>query len=121
MLREQNRLQSSSPAERSIGQVILGRMAVVTRVIGKWIAVMNTTWILGSSFIEYLGTYENCWCDSSNLSLGEVRGYVTLFPSLLEIAQQAVTKGYLAGGVAFSILVFGLASLFFLFTSLPLT
>ncbi|KAE9378440.1 hypothetical protein N431DRAFT_400117 [Stipitochalara longipes BDJ] len=120
MLREQNRLQCSSPAERSIGQVILERVAVATRVIGKWIAVINAMWILGSSLMEYLGIYENCWCDSSDLSLGEARGYVTLFPSSLEIAQQAVTKGYLAGGVAFSILVFGLASLFFLFASWPL-
>lgn len=120
MLREQSRLQCSSPAERSIGQVILERMAVATRVLGKWIAVINALWILGSSLMEYMGIYENCWCDSSNLSLGEARGYVTLFPSSLEIAQQAVTKGYLAGGVAFSILVFGLASLFFLFASWPL-
>jgi hypothetical protein len=93
---------------------------VATRVIGKWIAVNNAMWILGSSLKEYMGIYENCWCDSSNLSLGEARGYVTLFPSSLEIAQQAVTKGYLAGGVTFSILVFGLASLFFLFASWPL-
>jgi hypothetical protein len=52
--------------------------------------------------------------------LGEARGYVTLFPSSLEIAEQAVTKGYLAGGVAFSVLVFGFALLFFLFASWPL-
>lgn len=93
MVREQNRLQYRSPADKSIGQVLLERMAVATRVIGKWIAVINALWILGSSLMEYLGTCQNCWCDSCNLSMGEARGYVALFPSLLEVAQQVVTKG----------------------------
>jgi uncharacterized membrane protein len=60
--------------------------------------------------MEYLGVFENCWCNSSSLSLGDVGGWVTLFPTAREIQQLAVAKGYLSGGIAFSVLVFTIAT-----------
>ena len=76
--------------------------AVVTRYLGKTIAVCNAIWILLSSLFEYIGGFDNCWCKGDVLGLGD-RGWVVLYKTAGELAQAAQTPW--ATGVATSILV----------------
>jgi hypothetical protein len=111
MLRVQAHAQKpNSKRSPRLGHKILYGLAITSRIPGKFIAVTNAIWLLASSFMEYLGVFENCWCNSSSLSLGDVGGWVTLFPTAQEIQQLAVAKGYLSGGIAFSVLVFTIAT-----------
>jgi hypothetical protein len=111
MLREQARLQKhNSKWLLGLGHGILYGLAIASPIFGKFIAVTNATWLLALSLMEYLGAFENCWCNSSSLSLGDVRGWVTFFPVSQELHQLAVAKGYLSGVVAFSVLVFTIAT-----------
>ena len=57
---------------------LLCGIAVVTRCLGKMVAIFNAMWIIISTIFEYIGLYDNCWCKADALSLGE-NGWLTLF------------------------------------------
>ena len=37
-------------------------LAVISRLFGKFLAVANTLWLIGSSLMEFTGGFDNCWC-----------------------------------------------------------
>jgi hypothetical protein len=76
--------------------------AVMTRLAGRLLAVINTIWILLSSLWELVGFYDNCWCDSTWLGQG-TKGWVLLFVDLSEIAASAAAPS--GGGIFVGIFV----------------
>jgi len=76
--------------------------AVMTRLAGRVLAVINTVWILLSSLWELVGFYDNCWCDSTWLSKG-AKGWVILFVEASETADSAAAPW--GSGVFLSVFV----------------
>jgi hypothetical protein len=74
-------------------------LAVVTRVLGKTLAVLSTIFLIASSLFEYLGVYSNCWCKSAFPQWGH-SGWVVLFKTDQDF--QRVAQGPWVGGVAMS-------------------
>jgi hypothetical protein len=91
---------------RSTAHSILSFLAVSTRILGKFIATINSFWIIVSSIFEYTGVYSSCWCNTDALTLG-ARGYVVLF--LTPENFNTVIKNFWVGGVVFSFGVCGVA------------
>ena len=85
------------------GNSILGPMAVITRVIGKTLAVINAFWILLACIFQFTGTYDTCWCNSCALDLIRRPGWVALFASPAQIADQSSSAWI--GGACLSIVV----------------
>jgi hypothetical protein len=81
---------------------ILRLCAVLTRILGRMLAVVNTVWMLLSSVWELVGFYNNCWCDSTYISKG-TGGWILLFIEAGEMADAATAPW--AGGVFLSIFV----------------
>lgn len=81
--------------------VILGPLAVVTRLFGKFLAAANALYLVATSVIQFTGLYDTCWCDSCIPSLGRQAGWVVLFASDAQIA--AASKEAWIGGVSMSI------------------
>jgi hypothetical protein len=95
---------------RGLGYNFLCALAVLTRMLGKTIVVVNAMWLILSSLFQYIGMFENCWCQGCELSLG-VRGWVMLFKTSADLAASASSQW--GGGVAMSIIVCCGALLFF--------
>ncbi|KAI3337209.1 hypothetical protein HD806DRAFT_31058 [Xylariaceae sp. AK1471] len=86
----------------TFGHRVLRVCAVLTRILGRMFAVINTFWMILSSLWELVGFYNNCWCDSTYISRG-TGGWVLLFVEVSEMANAAT--GPWAGGVFLSIFV----------------
>ncbi|KAI1421679.1 hypothetical protein F5Y12DRAFT_688877 [Xylaria sp. FL1777] len=86
----------------TFGHNILRFCAVVTRILGRILAVVNTVWIVLSTLWELVGFYNNCWCDSVYLSKG-AGGWVLLFIDPSETAYAAAAPW--AGSVFLSVFV----------------
>jgi hypothetical protein len=84
--------------------------AVITRYTAKAIAIANTLLLIGSNLAEITGGFDNCWCNSDFLSLGE-DGWIVLFRSPHQIAAQMRLP--LNMGIATIILVCFISWLFF--------
>ncbi|KAF2760244.1 hypothetical protein EJ05DRAFT_276837 [Pseudovirgaria hyperparasitica] len=76
-------------------------LAVLTRYLGRILAVLNALWIILSSIFELIGFYESCWCTGTVLGLGK-RAWVVLFVSGDRMREDAAPSW--AGGIAMSIL-----------------
>lgn len=76
--------------------------AVITRVFGRTLAIVNTIWIFLSTLWELVGFYNNCWCDSVSLSKGPA-GWILLFVEPSELATAATAPW--AGSVFLSVFV----------------
>jgi hypothetical protein len=90
------------PRRLTIGHKTLRVCAVLTRLLGRLLAVANTIWIILSSIWELVGFYNNCWCDATYLSKG-VGGWVILFIKTSDMATAAAAPW--AGGVFLSVFV----------------
>ncbi|RYP50939.1 hypothetical protein DL769_010883 [Monosporascus sp. CRB-8-3] len=77
-------------------------LAVVTRMLGRVLVVVNAAWLLVSSMWELVGFYNNCWCDGTVLSKGW-RGWIVLFKDSSAMAADA--RQPWAGGVFLSVFV----------------
>jgi hypothetical protein len=95
--------RASQGYERSNMHSVLCGFAVVTRLLGKTIAVVNAMWIVTSSLLEYTGVYDRCYCRGNQIGMGMDGGWLVLFKTESELAQYATTPW--AGGVAISIIV----------------
>ena len=87
------------PRYRTPGHSFLCAAAVITRTVGKLLAIANAAWIVVSSIFEFIGFYDSCWCEGNQLTLGK-NGWVLLFkgpPALKEAA-----KSYWVGGTVLS-------------------
>jgi hypothetical protein len=89
---------------------ILCALAVLTRMFGKTVVVINAVWLILSSLFRYIGMFENCWCQGCELSLG-VNGWIMLFKSSADLADSASSQW--GGGIAMSIIVCVIAFMFF--------
>ncbi|KAK5129946.1 hypothetical protein LTR08_002707 [Meristemomyces frigidus] len=85
---------------RGPGHTALCAAAVITRYIGKAIAIVNTIWLILSSLLEYVGAYSNCYCKSDYLGLRK-KGWVVLFKSAEDLALAA--KPIWGGGLAMAL------------------
>lgn len=83
----------------------IGRLAVFTRFLGKFIAAANAIWLIVGSLFELIGFYESCWCLGTVLQLGK-NSWVVLFVSDNRIRQEAEPSW--VGGLAMSLLTMGL-------------
>ncbi|KAF2202003.1 hypothetical protein GQ43DRAFT_13404 [Delitschia confertaspora ATCC 74209] len=88
--------------ERNTSHSVLCAFAVVTRLVGKTIAVLNALWLLTTSLLDYTGVYDRCYCRGNETSLGMAKGWVVLFKSEDDLSQYATSSW--AGGVAISIM-----------------
>ncbi|KAJ3572373.1 hypothetical protein NPX13_g5075 [Xylaria arbuscula] len=86
----------------TFGHNVLRFCAVVTRVLGRTLAIVNTFWIFLSTIWELVGFYNNCWCDSVALSKGPT-GWILLFVESSELATAATPSW--AGSVFLSVFV----------------
>ncbi|KAI1172180.1 hypothetical protein F4777DRAFT_524993 [Nemania sp. FL0916] len=86
----------------ALGHQILRVCAVLTRILGRTLAVINAVFIILSTLWELVGFYNNCWCDSTYLSKG-MDGWILLFLKPSETAQVATAPW--AGSVILSVSV----------------
>ncbi|KAI0907045.1 hypothetical protein F4823DRAFT_630677 [Ustulina deusta] len=100
--REDFRSSSTATQDLTFGHHFLRFCAVLTRILGRTLAVVNTLWIILSTLWELVGFYNNCWCDSTYLSKG-AGGWVLLFVEASEMADRAESPW--AGSVFLSISV----------------
>ena len=80
--------------------------AVLTRWAGKFLAAINALWVVVISLLEVTGGFDNCWCRSNQISLGEA-GWIILFRTTEELARTERTP--VAVGVAMSVVVCGVS------------
>ncbi|KAF2117030.1 hypothetical protein BDV96DRAFT_644465 [Lophiotrema nucula] len=97
--------------ERTTAHSIICGLAVVTRLLGKTIAILNAIWLVLSSLLEYTGVYDRCYCKGNETGLGMDRGWLVLFKTDDDLASYATSPW--AGGVAMSILVCLISYCFF--------
>ncbi|KAF2870392.1 hypothetical protein BDV95DRAFT_444030, partial [Massariosphaeria phaeospora] len=97
--------------DRTTGHSILCGLAVVTRIFGKTIAVLNALWLGTSSLLEYTGVYDRCYCRGNQTGLGLDKGWLVLFKTEYDLAQFATSPW--AGGVAMSIIICSTCYFFF--------
>jgi hypothetical protein len=100
--REKGRGVYNDNYRRYSGHSLICGAAVLTRLLGKLIAICNAVWIVLISLLEFIGMFENCWCSGDVLSMGE-NGWIALFkgPADLKVAAQSSW----AGGFTLSILI----------------
>lgn len=74
---------------------LLCALAVLTRYLGKSLAVANALWLLMSNIFEYIGLYTNCWCVTVTAGLGD-KAWAILFKTAAELSREA-SKDWGAG------------------------
>ena len=100
LIRERGKLRSGS---------IIGPIAVVARLIGKGLAVINAGWVISASLLQFTNAYDTIWCDSCALGLTGKPGWVVLFASEAQIA--AASNQAWISGVLISVIVTAVATI----------
>lgn len=77
-------------------------LAAVTRYAGKTLAVANTFFLIAISLFEFTGGFDNCWCKSDALSLGQT-GWIVLFKLAPDLKQAASVPW--GTGIALSVFI----------------
>lgn len=72
----------------------------MTRRAGKIAAIINTVWLILSSLLQFVGAYNNCWCQGNAFVAGD-NGWVVLFKDAPEMS--LVAQPYWAGGLAMTL------------------
>ncbi|KAF9062628.1 hypothetical protein BDP27DRAFT_1336305 [Rhodocollybia butyracea] len=80
----------------------LGRLAVITRLTGKAIAIVNAGWLIASSVMEDIGAFQNCWCQTDAFQFHE-HGWTAVFKSASDLRNAA--GGIWIGGFIWSMAV----------------
>ena len=98
---------SSSQSRRSNSAAIWNLvpvrvLAAVTRYFGKFLAVINASFLVAISLFEFTGGFDNCWCESDTVGLRN-SGWVVLFKTAHDLEQVAGLQWGL--GLMVSILV----------------
>ncbi|TDL21420.1 hypothetical protein BD410DRAFT_304783 [Rickenella mellea] len=106
----ESRTRRRVSVDRPAGQTsLLGALAVCTLFIAKVVASLNAVWLVVTSIMEYLGTFDMCWCATNALSMGS-RGWTDIF-------QNPTPSNYWVGGISFSSSVCLISMAFFLIAS----
>ncbi|KAF6820863.1 hypothetical protein CPLU01_12677 [Colletotrichum plurivorum] len=98
-----------TPSRR--GAPLVGAFAVMTLLLGRFLLVANTTWLLVMSIWELIGFFDSCYCASAEFSKG-AEGWVLLFKVADDLKEDAqmpwgVCIGLGLAEVLLAILVFG--------------
>ncbi|KAJ7136667.1 hypothetical protein C8R44DRAFT_868792 [Mycena epipterygia] len=104
------RLENNPDRPRKGAMSALAGLAVITRLIGKAIAISNALWLVVSSVLEDIGTFETCWCETVAFQYG-MHGWTPVFKMAKDLS--ATAQGIWIGGFVFSIAVSVLVSGFF--------
>ncbi|KAF7345251.1 hypothetical protein MSAN_01901700 [Mycena sanguinolenta] len=86
--------------ERGAG--ILGALAVLMRIAGKAIAIANAGWLIASSVLEDLGTFQTCWCQTCAFQFHH-SGWTPVFKGASDL--RYVASGVWIGGFTWSIAI----------------
>ncbi|KAF9062644.1 hypothetical protein BDP27DRAFT_1427702 [Rhodocollybia butyracea] len=78
----------------------LSGLAVITRLTGKSIAVANAAWLIASSVMEDIGTFQTCWCQTDAFQFHE-NGWTPVFKDASDLRNAA--GGIWIGGFIWSI------------------
>ncbi|KAF7340430.1 hypothetical protein MVEN_01963100 [Mycena venus] len=81
---------------------ILGGIAVTTRFTGKALAVLNAGWLIASSILEDIGTFQTCWCQTNAFQY-HTSGWTPVFKGAADLRETAL--GVWIGGFMWSIAV----------------
>ncbi|KAJ7886689.1 hypothetical protein B0H13DRAFT_1627864 [Mycena leptocephala] len=79
-----------------------GALAVITRHLGKAIAVTNAAWLIASSVMEDIGTFQTCWCQTDAFQYHE-NGWTAVFKNASDLRSTA--GGIWIGGFLWSLVV----------------
>jgi hypothetical protein len=71
------------------------RLAVLTRLLENMLAILNGTWVVILSFLQFTNVYNNCWCSASAFQWG-TNSWVLLFATLSELFV-VVSQAWAAG------------------------
>ena len=100
--------------ERTWMHSSLCAVAVSLRYFGKLLAFLNTLWLVASSLMEFTGGFDNCWCKSNYVGMGD-KGWVVLFKGATDLA--AAARLPWGGGLALTLFVCSISYIFFFFGS----
>ena len=91
---------------RTTSLYVLGALAVLTRLLGKFLAVLNAIYVVFTSVAQFTDLYDTCWCHASVASLGKTKGWVILWATDAQIrsASRAAWEGGTSMGI-FSMLI----------------
>lgn len=65
---------SAKKSGKSAKVNLFGYAAVILRVLGKTIAVLNAVWIFIHCVFQFTSFYDNCWCNANYAIMGQ-KGY----------------------------------------------
>ncbi|KAJ7136748.1 hypothetical protein C8R44DRAFT_868868 [Mycena epipterygia] len=88
----------------------LAGLAVITRFTGKAIAISNALWLIVSSVLEDIETFQTCWCQTDAFQYG-ANGWTPVFKGTADL--RVTAGGIWIGGFIFSIAVSILVGGFF--------
>ncbi|KAK1980889.1 hypothetical protein LZ30DRAFT_593851 [Colletotrichum cereale] len=94
---------------------LCGAVAVVTRLLGQFLLVCNTLWLLIISIFELIGFFDSCYCAGTQLSKGLDHGWILLFKSPDSLKADALGAWRTGIGMGFvtiflAVMIFYLAS-----------
>ncbi|KAF7326757.1 hypothetical protein MVEN_02594700 [Mycena venus] len=88
----------------------LGGLAVLTRLMGTGIAIANAAWLIASSIMEDIGTFETCWCETDAFQFHE-NGWTPVFKNATDLRAAAGTIWI--GGFLWSVVISVVVSIVF--------
>ncbi|KAF7353980.1 hypothetical protein MVEN_01084500 [Mycena venus] len=89
---------------------ILGGLAVLMRLTGKGLAICNAGWVIASSVMEDIGTFQNCWCQTVVFQYHN-HGWTPVFKNAADL--RAAAQSVWLGGFLWSIAVCVVAAAIF--------
>jgi hypothetical protein len=89
----------------------IGALAVLTRLIGNTLAILNALWVITFSILQFTNVYNNCWCASSALQWG-ANHYILLFPQPSQI--YAIASPFWIAGTFIGIASAAICVIFFM-------
>ena len=79
-------LQNARPC---ISREIKTILAVLTRLLGKTLAIASALWIIVLSGLQFSNVYDSCWCSSCAVTRG-AESYVLIFASSQDVVDAAL-------------------------------
>ncbi|KAK5111673.1 hypothetical protein LTR62_004778 [Meristemomyces frigidus] len=102
--------QNPNQYSRSFMHSSICGAAVITRYCGKMLAIANTLVLLLTSLFEFIGLFDNCWCQGNAIGLHH-KGWVLLFKGAPDLKAAAASSWF--GGLAMTIVVCTISYVFF--------
>ncbi|KAK7046251.1 hypothetical protein R3P38DRAFT_3307706 [Favolaschia claudopus] len=85
---------------RNVG--LLGALAVITRILGNTLVVLNAGWLIASTILEEIGFFQTCWCQTDSFQLG-TSGWTPVFKASSDL--RSVAGGVWIGGFIWSAVI----------------